>query len=180
LRPDCFDDLPDFLDLPELLPELLRAAREAAFEVRRAAPPAALEVLRAALVAVFEARRAAPAVVFEARRAALRVVFAVAPTASFATSAPARASLLFSRAADFAVLFVCRPGRIISPAVGLTLATAEAVVSRAATPASAACSPACPTSLAALSITSLTTLRAVSSAPPRLSFFAMSTLLRNF
>jgi hypothetical protein len=175
--PPPFADLPADADLREEPAELLRAPLVVAFAARAAV----LEAWRAALEAAFEVRRAARdavvvalSAVLEVRRAVLRVVATVAPTARFAASPPARASLLFARAADSALLFVELSGRIIWPAVGLTAATASAVVSSAATPASAACSPACPTSRTALSMISLTTLRAVPSASLPFCFFAIS------
>src|SRR5919198_1464599 len=97
--------------------------------------------LRPFLPAAFADPRAA----FEVPRAALRVAFAVAPTASFADAAPLRAALLVARPASLTAPFVERSGWTNSPAVGLTLPTAPAAVSRAAFVRPAACSPACPT-----------------------------------
>jgi hypothetical protein len=65
------------------------------------------------------------------------------------------------------------PGRIMSPAAGLTAPTASAAVSKAADASPAACSPACPINLEAASTAPPRTPRATSSAPPPLFFFAI-------
>jgi hypothetical protein len=116
------------------------------------------DFLPADLAADFaEALRDAPrrfgAVVFAAR-AAVETAFSIAV---FALEVPS----------------VAGPGRIKSPAVGLTAPTADAAVSNAALASPAACSPACPISLEAVSTAPPKTPRATSSAPPPLFFFAI-------
>jgi hypothetical protein len=118
------------------------------------------DFLPADLAADFaEALRDAPrrfgAVVFAAR-AAVETAFSIAV---FALEGPP----------------VAVPGRIRSPAPGLTALTASAAVSNAALASPAACSPACPISLEAVSTAPPRTPRATSSAPAPLFFFAIFT-----
>jgi hypothetical protein len=146
---DDFDEALRAVFADDLVPEALREllADEPAEDLRDAA---------------FAVRETA----FDARPATLRAV---------------RSAAAFSRAAvetafSIAVFApegpsVAGPGRIMSPAVGLTVPTASAAVSSAALASPAACSPACPISLEAVPTAPPRTPRATSSAPPPLFFF---------
>jgi hypothetical protein len=158
-RPDAFaedfDEDLDFGDFDEALREAF-ADDFAPEDLRGLLADEPAEDLREA-VARFAAAFAVRETAFDVRPASLRAARVVFCAASLA--------LAESTAAV--------PGRIKSPAAGLTAPTASAAVSRAADASPAACSPACPISLEAASTAPPKTPRATSSAPPPLFFLAI-------
>jgi hypothetical protein len=169
LRPDFGEDLEDFDAFDDDLPDAFAEDFDADFDEDPRAVFAGDFLLEAFAGDLREAAPRSEAVVlvvreaaFDVREAAFDVRAAVETAFSIAAFEPDGPS-------------VAGPGRIMSPAAGLTALTAPAAVSRAAFASPAACSPACPISLEAVSTAPPRTPRATSSTPPPLFFLAIFT-----